>query len=438
MAGLAAARALVSEGFQVVVLESRDRIGGRIFTDRSLGAAVDLGASWIHGMRRNPIRRLAREVGAECFVTDYDDLTIYLREGRKLGEQRWERLEGDWEEMLYEVESLADDSPSDLSFRSAVHRVLTDTRLDPLERRFLQWRLETLAVTSAASLDELSLLGDTGDSFGGDDCLFPEGYDRLVNSLARGLDIRLGRAVSEIRLLDGGVKLRTRGAPPRSACSSCHEDPRRRRLADASSQEELSAEHAVISLPLGVLKASLEGGGPRFDPELPASKAAAIERLAIGDLDKVALLFPRVFWPERHFLGDLDVQEGGFPVFQNYALHSGRPILVGFAAGPSQRSHGLLSDGERREQAMSALRSMLGTSLPQPRGVAVSRWHLDPFAIGAYSYIAVGNSDRDFDQLARPVGGRLHFAGEATIRDHSGTVHGAYLSGLRAAAEISG
>ncbi len=86
---------------------------------------------------------------------------------------------------------------------------------------------------------------------------------------------------------------------------------------------------------------------------------------------------------------------------------------------------------------MRILRTVFGERVPEPTEVAVTRWHTDPFAIGSYSYVPVGGSSDDFEVLSRPVGDRLFFAGEATIVDHSGTVHGAYLSGLREAERIA-
>ena len=88
--------------------------------------------------------------------------------------------------------------------------------------------------------------------------------------------------------------------------------------------------------------------------------------------------------------------------------------------------------------AMRSLRDMLGASVPEPTRAAVVRWSADPFARGSYSYVPIGARESDRDVLAAPVGDRLFFCGEATMRNRAGTVHGAYLSGLRAAARLSG
>jgi monoamine oxidase len=86
--------------------------------------------------------------------------------------------------------------------------------------------------------------------------------------------------------------------------------------------------------------------------------------------------------------------------------------------------------------AMAVLRRIYGNNIPTPEGWAITRWMSDPFSFGSYSHIPPGASGADYTELSRPVAQRLFFAGEATHRSYPGTVHGAYLSGLRAAKEI--
>ncbi len=85
---------------------------------------------------------------------------------------------------------------------------------------------------------------------------------------------------------------------------------------------------------------------------------------------------------------------------------------------------------------MAVLRKLYGSSIPEPEAALSSRWHIDPFAYGAYSHIPPGVTGRAHDELAKPVGDRLFFAGEATNRTYPATLHGAFLSGERAAQEI--
>jgi monoamine oxidase len=118
----------------------------------------------------------------------------------------------------------------------------------------------------------------------------------------------------------------------------------------------------------------------------------------------------------------------------NLSHYTGQPWLLGFNAGAFGRQIESLSNNEIVASAMGALRGMFGNAIPAPDAWRISRWASDPFALGSYSYLAMGSSFEDIDALAAPAG-RLFFAGEATSREHPSTVHGAYASGIRAAQE---
>jgi monoamine oxidase len=176
-----------------------------------------------------------------------------------------------------------------------------------------------------------------------------------------------------------------------------------------------------------------------FVPALPATKRAAIERLGMGVLDKIWMRFDEVFWPmDQNMFGRISAQAGLWAEWVNLAkFHPQRaPILLGFNAGAAARKVEALSDEDARESALDALRDMFGDDVSDPVEVRRTRWAADAYARGSYSYLAVGANLDDCDALAAPVGGRLFFAGEATSRKHAATVHGAYLSGLRAAAQV--
>jgi monoamine oxidase len=125
-------------------------------------------------------------------------------------------------------------------------------------------------------------------------------------------------------------------------------------------------------------------------------------------------------------------------MFVNLERVCGRPALIGFVAGKLARTLEAKSDDEFVAVALRTLREMLGTRVADPLAATVVRWSSDPFAGGSYSYVPVGGRESDRDILAAPIGGCLFFCGEATMRNHAGTVHGAYLSGLRAAARLAG
>lgn len=194
-----------------------------------------------------------------------------------------------------------------------------------------------------------------------------------------------------------------------------------------------SADKAIVTLPLGVLKKGLV----RFDPPLPERKTAAIERLGMGTLDMVALAFPEPFWPHDHdFIAGYPAEGDIFPRFFDRFRKTGRPILVASVGGRGAEALESLSDGEVEAAAMRPLRRLFGGAIPSPVSMRRTAWASDPFTSGSYSHIPVGASPADYDALAEPVEDVLFFAGEATNREHPATVHGAYLSGLREAARL--
>jgi monoamine oxidase len=406
MAGLGAARALHDAGIGVVVLEARNRVGGRIHSDRSLGVAVDLGASWIHEALGNPVTALAREAGAEHRETDYDSVHLWDASGKLLDADVRDELDAAWEALMLEVRARGALAGADLSVRAAVDAAIAGEALGPLERQYLDWRLATLQVTAAEDLDRLSLTGGGDGGFAGGDRLFPLGYDAIPRHLARGLDVRTAQPVRRIRTRAGAVAVET-------ASGTLH------------------ADAAVVTVPLGVLRA----GGIVFDPPLSPARRDAIESLRMGTLDKVALRFERGFWPEDFdFLGQL--QDPRYPVMLSLKPSAGADVLVAFTGGSVARE--LEGRGDRAVvgDLLKLLRLRFGASVPEPTGIVRSAWHSDVHARGSYSVVPPGADDGAFEALAQPEGDRLFFAGEATEYEYAGTVHGALLSGRREAERI--
>ncbi len=407
VAGLSAARKLRDKGFSVLVVEGRERIGGRIWTERSLGVPVELGATWIHGLTDNPITQLARLLGQRMHRTDYASVALF--DGRRfLNAQDADAARATFANLLQTIRAGADQGP-DRSVAAALHAAL---RMHPLHhqqaRRVLRWLRAMEELEMAASLQDVSRRHMfSHQRFAGADYLLPDGYDAVAHGLAKGLEIRTGQVVRRIETRKGGVRVHT-------------------------NVEVHDADHVLVTLPLGVLKTSVREDGPAavaFTPALPAGKRAAIERLGAGSLDKIALRFSEPFWPVgQHFVGSV---VGGVPVFLNQSQYGRGAVLVGFSVGQAR------SDDRVADEAMRVLRRMFGKKIPRPVETVVARWSADPFALGARVHVRLGASDADYDVLAEPVGDRLFFAGEATSRRYPGTVHGAALSGLRAARRIA-
>jgi monoamine oxidase len=398
MAGLAAARTLADAGIRVTVLEARDRIGGRIWTDTSLGVPIDLGAGWIHGTQGNPLVALAQKSGATTAQTDWDDLMLFDGHN-EVAAATVEKSAATWETALDKVDSLTTDAAPTASLESALARV-TDID-DPLTA----WRVATdIAAEYAADPEQLSLkwFGAEGQ-FDGPDLILPKGYQQLAHHLADGLTIQLDTEVT--RVTDDGSRVRL-----------------------DTSRGVLSGDRVIVTVPLGVLKA----GTISFDPALPAAKRTAIDRLGVGVLDKVVLSFAEPFWSRSVNVIGLAGADQPLPVLVNGLTFGAGPVLVGLRGGSAARSGEVLSDEQNVEQVRAALNA------PAVTGSLVTRWGADRYARGSYSFLAVGSSPADQKALGEPASERLLFAGEATYPEHFATVHGAYVSGLREAHRILG
>jgi monoamine oxidase len=411
MAGIAAARRLQDAGYTVTVLEARDRAGGRIWTDHTLGLPLDMGASWIHGIDGNPLAELVDEFGIETIPTE-EEMVLYDPDGEQWDDDEIAELEDAVEDLLDTLESFAEDSDEDMSWAEAVEELFADEDLDEEERRDLLYALNGIIEHEyAVDMSDFSLWWGTEDEeYEGDEVIFPAGYEQVVNVLAEGLDLRLAHPVRQITYGDSGVTITT-------------------------DQGDFAADYAVITLPLGVLKR----GTVVFNPPLPEWKNQAIQRLNMGVLNKCYLRFPSVFWDaDATWIGYISANKGEWSEWLNLYPYLDQPILLGFNAG----AYGAEIEGWSDEQivaaAMDTLRTIYGDDLPQPEGYAITRWGSDPFSFGSYAHIPPFASPDDRAKLGEAVAGRLFFAGEATRNDYPATVHGALLSGWQAADEVMG
>lgn len=406
MAGLAAADRLSEADRDVTVLEARDRVGGRIHTDRSWDLPVDLGASWIHGVADNPLTDIADAADLARRPTDYYDSAFYDTEGSTLDD---DTLRGMYDVLraVRAATRAAEEAPADYSLWEGLTREIDVTALSATERRRLAFVL-TIELEHEYGADVTALSArhwNEGAALRGGDALVTDGYERLTERLAAGLDIRLNHEVSRITV-DRGVTVET-------------------------DRETFVGDRAVVTLPLGVLQADRV----EFEPSLPAAKRRAIDRLGMGLLNKTVLRFPEQFWPDRELVDRVPLRRGRWAEFHNLEPALGEPVLVGFNAGAVARSIESLSDAATVAAMTDALRTTF-EEVPEPEASLVTRWASDPHARGAYSHLPPGATAGDRDRLARPVDGRLFFAGEATSRDYPATVQGAYRSGRRAAREI--
>lgn len=397
LAGLSVARTLADAGQEVVVLEARGRPGGRIHTSRLWpDLPMDLGASWIHGRKGNPLEALARDAGARLVETSYDRAILLDAAGEEIDPD----LRGA-ERILRRALAAAEDRDSDVSVMAAVEASEGWRKASAGERRLVQYLINsTLEQEYGGPARRLSAWwGAEGEEFDGADALFPDGFDQVARHMAQGVNLRLGAEVVEIA-------------------------PGRVTLADGSG---IAAGRIVCTLPLGVL----QSGRVRFGAALDPARQAAIDGLGMGLLNKCWLRFDRVQWPDDvDWIGWLGPEPGVWAEWVSLTRGTGAPVLLGFHAGDQAAALEGLDDRATVAAASDALRAMFGSGFPAPVAAQVTRWGRDPFSLGSYSFHAVGSGPDSRRALAGAEwDGALWFAGEAAEPDYFGTAHGAVLSG---------
>ena len=421
IAGLSAAKILKNKGLSVLILEARGRIGGRIWTDKSLGFPVDLGASWIHGINKNPIKQLADQFHIKTVPTNYNASQVYHPKGKLLSgseeNQLYKRYDGIYRLLMDIRRKRMQQRLPDISWQQALDQVLSQQSFNANALAELYFALNTeIEHEYAADLSQLSLFNwDVETPFGGSDHLVLNGYSQIVENIVKTAGLTANILTHQVvQHIDygsaSGVQITT-------------------------NQAVFSASRVIVTLPLGVLKANTV----EFYPALPKAKQVAIARLGMGILNKTYLHFPDYFWQQDEriqIIDSISMVKGHWAEWLNSHYYTRQPVLLGFNAGQHGSEIEAMSDGEIIDEAMQTLFQRYGNDIPQPEAQLITRWGSDPFSLGSYSYIATGASVADYQELAKSVNQRLFFAGEATSSDHPSTVHGAFLSGLREANKV--
>ena len=410
LAGLAAAQSLQQAGHRVQVLEARERIGGRIWTSQKwVDAPLDLGATWIHGTTGNPLSAIARGIPATLLQTSYERSVAYGLDSSQLSASQEEHLDA-LADAFTKALHQAQKRDADQSVQAVAEAWAASARLSAEDQALLRFivrgRYETEYAGDASALS--AQWYDDARALPGEDVLFAKGFGVLADHLARDLHIESSQIVRQVDWSGAGVRVQT-------------------------DRTAFSADAAIVTLPLGVLKAQ----AVRFTPPLPAAKSRAIQALGMGVLNKCYLRFDKAFWPEdvdwlEHVAGDRQ----GWTQWVSFVRAAGLPVLLGFIAGQQGRDMEALSKADTVASAMQTLRGIFGAQIPEPLDFQITRWGSDPFALGAYSFNALGSKPAMRDDLAAPLGGRVFFAGEATMHHDFSSAHGALLSGQRAATQL--
>ena len=416
VAGLAAADTLAAAQINSLILEARDRIGGRIHTLRTSGSfvPVELGAEFVHG-KPPDVWNIIRDRALPVAELNGDNACF---EDNRL--HRCNDFWTDWEKVADEMELSAG---RDESFTNFVTRLVrTKPDLSKAVRRATDY-VEGFNAARASEIGVQSLIQDRDAQEkieGSRPFRIVSGYDQILDGFGHH-SVHFKTTVKEIHWEPEFVRVHTTDTISRTA-------------------RVYEAKAIIVTLPLSVLQSAGQRASVVFVPHLPMKKQAA-DALRMGNVVKVILVFEKAFWTARGWekLAFLQAHHQPIPVFWT-AAPLVTPILTGWAAGAVADSLGRATPRDVLNAGLESLGASFGTSIAglrsRLRRSFVADWGADEFALGAYSYAPAGALSAR-ESLAAPVENTLFFAGEATNTEGaSGTVHGALATGRRAAQQV--
>lgn len=404
VAGLATAHHLVDTDLDVLVLEARDRLGGRVTSDRHFaGFPIELGAEYVHGEHVVTWEWLDRLGLSTIHWNKLDDSWVRLADGRRLTMAEARATSAAFD--LTRSWQLPPVPPRPLeSFADYLVRVGFDAeQLDYVRRSFAN-----AAGESMRHLDATAMLASIagGDVTGHEDYRIVEGYGALIEALGLGAEIVTGCVVKTVRYDESGVEV------------------------EAADGSRFAAKLLVVALPVGVLTA----GEVEFEPGLPPGKLSALRGLGMGPVIKLIYRFGEGLTPPEI---KAVYAAGRAPMWwtPSYGHEPNSHIWTALVSGDGAVD--LLRRGEdgALDSALESLRRELGRPGLQPLDAMLVDWVHDPYSRGGYSYVRPGHHGaREALAEATPP---LLWAGEATaVEANAATVHGALLSGVRAAEEV--
>eukprot|EP00808_Paulinella_micropora_P002499 g29201.t1 len=425
IAGLAAARELARLGFcSVKVVEARQRAGGRLWTDTSLGGIpVDMGAAWLHGISNNILYNLMNEpdTNLSTFPYSWEQGGIFDEKGNALSDAVVEQMYQDLELVQDKASKWANRQDNDPTLQQAVDGSKDKYQSKLYHPQYLDFMFQSEVVEEyAAELNELSgWWWDMGAEIEGGEAVPAGGYSTLIDYLVESLN-----GTGRVELLLGSEVVKIEQMPAGQVNVTVR------------SGTVYTAHKVIITLPLSILSSS-----GLFVPDLPANKHMALQHLRMGHFTKLVLRFNKIWWSdpnEKYYDQLIQIPTAHFTTlvypYRWQGVKDSHVVVVATTTGSEAKAMDQLTPTQAKDLLMAAIRTAYPAA-PDPVDWQQTNWTQDPFTLGSYSYAAPGCTPCDYLELGKRFGS-LFFAGEHTNAEFMSTAHGAYESGLRAALEI--
>ncbi|XP_074595076.1 spermine oxidase-like [Brevipalpus obovatus] len=448
---------------KVILVEARDRLGGRMYGEMIGGSRLELGANWIHGRVGNPVYDLSQELGLSL-QKELDDFGIgsgRTSDGQNVPRSLVDSVSTVYWSIIEECNKIFHDQRSSnprgdqrsnefgslgevVRKRINDHLATVDEPRKSIEKGLFDCFMNIENVLSSSnSLDELSLqYFGAYKEFDKENHVINGGYNQVYEGLLK----RIGSTVPPERfeiILNSPVS--------RIDWSSINEQDRKVKVTieNDGSKTIIKCNRIVSTLPLGVLKANHE---QIFHPSLPEAKRKAIQSLGFGVVDKIYLEYENnvdklfdghsmmTIWSEN----DKKAADWATKIYSLTKIN--QHTLLAWLTGNEAKRVEKLSPDEVGDHLTKYLRKFTQNSqFPKPKRVLVTKWASDPYSLGSYSFISIDSVHNDIDQLAAPIYSTnkknetidsrpsILFAGEATHSCFFSTVHGAFISGKKAA-----
>lgn len=416
ISGIAAAKELTSHGFNVLLIEARDRIGGRVHSvELGKGQFIELGAQYIHGIKNNPLFNISENYQLEVKPYTRSDWAIYDIDGNEIDKNQLSEIVDEYKHLLssLSLERKSDNKDrflvedmKELDIKLLRHKATKESDLHALakmisikeynEEKLFQYKLGVVKKESESNY------------------LVTNGYSKLLQGLLNDamqtglLKVLLSTQVSKIQHTSENISVHTK------------------------KDEVFQADAVICTVPLGVLKA----GTLMFDPPLPKLKTKAINNLNMAIHNKVVLEFEDVFWDKSlsHFVVLYDPTLNAWLDIINLQFFHTQKMPILLSSIYSGNNAKINTDKYMLNHFVNLLKRIYPDTYRPLKQHWITDWGNDPYSLGSYSYHPEGSGLDDNSEIAKPMG-RVIFAGEHTHRSPS-NIQGAYLSGLEGAVQV--